>query len=55
MIEACRKVWSLDTDSELTMEANPSSLAVRDYELYRDIGINRISLGGAKFFRFFAS
>lgn len=49
VIEACRKVWPLDTDSELTMEANPSSLAVRDYELYRDIGINRISLGVQSF------
>ncbi len=38
-------LWSLDTDVEISMEANPSSVEAERFRGYRAAGVNRVSLG----------
>jgi len=40
---ACR--WTLSPRVEITMEANPTSVEASRLRAYRDVGINRLSLG----------
>ncbi len=37
--------WAIDTDVEITLEANPSSVEVERFRGYRSAGVNRVSLG----------
>ncbi|MDJ0613406.1 MAG: radical SAM family heme chaperone HemW [Rhizobiaceae bacterium] len=39
------KHWSLATDAEISMEANPSSVEAERFKGYRTAGVNRVSLG----------
>lgn len=37
--------WTLANDVEITMEANPGSVEAGRFALYRQVGVNRISIG----------
>lgn len=37
--------WSLDSEIEITLEANPTSVEAERFRGYRDAGVNRVSLG----------
>jgi oxygen-independent coproporphyrinogen-3 oxidase len=39
------RLWSLDSDAEITLEANPSSVEASRFRGYRAAGVNRVSLG----------
>ncbi len=39
------KSWRLDSDTEITLEANPTSVEAGRFTAYRAAGINRLSLG----------
>lgn len=45
VIEALSNYWSLDPDIEITLEANPTSSEAGRFAGYRDVGVNRLSLG----------
>ncbi|WP_034447993.1 radical SAM family heme chaperone HemW [Butyrivibrio sp. AE2032] len=45
LLRTIREVFDLSPDSEMTIEANPSSLAPDKLSDYREAGFNRISLG----------
>ena len=42
---ALRKNFLIDRDAEITIEVNPNSVTEEKLKLYKDIGINRISIG----------
>ncbi len=44
IISAAKKVFSLE-NAEITMEANPESLSKQDIFLFKEAGVNRLSLG----------
>ena len=37
--------WGLDADTEITLEANPSSVEAERFKAYRKAGVNRLSVG----------
>lgn len=37
--------WSVDSDAEITLEANPTSVEARNFSSYRAAGVNRVSIG----------
>ena len=37
--------WTIETDAEITLEANPTSVEARRFKGYRQRGVNRVSLG----------
>ncbi len=39
------KLWAVDSQVEITMEANPSSVEAERFKGYRTAGVNRVSLG----------
>ena len=45
IINSLRKWFLIKDDAEITIEANPSTLIGRDLHAFRDLGINRLSLG----------
>ena len=45
IFEAIHKNFSIDNNSEITIECNPSKDLSDDFKQYRSFGINRISLG----------
>ena len=45
IIEALREIAEIDRDCEITMEANPNTLTEDKLKQYKDIGINRLSIG----------
>jgi len=45
IIERIKHHWAPDSDIEVTLEANPSSVEAGRFEGYRDAGVNRVSLG----------
>jgi oxygen-independent coproporphyrinogen-3 oxidase len=45
VIEGIARHWTLATDAEVTLEANPSSVEAARFRGYRDAGVNRVSLG----------
>lgn len=45
VMEAVRSCFSTAEDAEITIEANPGTLTEQKLEIYRECGINRISLG----------
>ena len=38
-------LWSINSNCEITIEANPNSVSASKFKLFRDIGINRVSVG----------
>jgi oxygen-independent coproporphyrinogen-3 oxidase len=49
IIQACRDSFTLATDSEITVEANPESASLSRLEEFRSAGANRLSLGVQSF------
>lgn len=45
ILDALRSLYTFDTDCEITIEANPSSVTVQKLEAWREAGVNRLSLG----------
>jgi oxygen-independent coproporphyrinogen-3 oxidase len=45
VIEQARAVWQADPDTEITQEANPTSVEAEKFAAFRDAGVNRVSLG----------
>ncbi len=38
-------LWGINSDCEITIEANPNSVSFKKFEGLRDIGVNRVSVG----------
>src|SRR6185295_2451141 len=49
IIAACRTAFDLAKDAEITLEANPESVAEARLAAYRDAGVNRLSFGVQSF------
>ncbi|MCX6270132.1 MAG: radical SAM family heme chaperone HemW [Bacteroidetes bacterium] len=49
LLERIRSVFSLTSDAEVTMEANPDDIRQETADLLRQAGVNRISLGVQSF------
>ena len=45
ILDEIARLWSVDADAEITLEANPSSVEAERFRNYRAAGINRVSLG----------
>ena len=45
ILEAVAASWRVRDDSEVTLEANPSSVEAARFRGYRAVGVNRVSLG----------
>jgi putative oxygen-independent coproporphyrinogen III oxidase len=45
VLDAISGLWSVASDAEITMEANPSSVEATRFKGYRAAGVNRLSLG----------
>ena len=45
VIDAAARLWPVDADAEITLEANPTSVEAARFAGYRAAGVNRISLG----------
>jgi oxygen-independent coproporphyrinogen-3 oxidase len=45
LVETLREIYSLSSDAEITIEVNPSSLTAGKAAIYKDAGINRVSMG----------
>jgi len=45
ILDAIGTDWTLASDAEITLEANPSSVEAARFRGYRSIGVNRVSLG----------
>ncbi len=45
VIERAAELWPADTDIEITLEANPSSVEAARFAGFRAAGVNRVSLG----------
>ena len=45
VISAVGRLWPMDDDAEITLEANPSSVEAGRFRGFREAGVNRVSLG----------
>ena len=45
LIDEIARLWPLDTDAEITLEANPTDGEATKFQGFADSGINRLSLG----------
>ena len=45
ILDAIAGHWSLESDAEITLEANPTSVEAENFAGYRAAGVNRLSLG----------
>ena len=45
ILESIAKHWAIDSDAEITLEANPSSVEAERFRGFNAAGINRVSLG----------
>jgi putative oxygen-independent coproporphyrinogen III oxidase len=45
ILEAITRHWHLQSDAEITLEANPTSVEAENFAGYRSAGVNRVSLG----------
>jgi putative oxygen-independent coproporphyrinogen III oxidase len=45
ILDTARDLWGLDSDVEITLEANPTSVETERLRRFRDAGVNRVSLG----------
>jgi oxygen-independent coproporphyrinogen III oxidase len=49
ILETCRRCFDLDSDAEISMEANPGTLSGEKLRVLPEEGINRVSLGAQSF------
>ena len=45
VIAAIRQNWRMANDLEITLEANPTSIEAQKFEAFKDVGVNRTSIG----------
>lgn len=45
VLAAIGRLWTLDNDAEITLEANPTSTETQNFRGYRAAGVNRLSVG----------
>ena len=45
ILEVCRKNFEIDPDAEISMESNPGTLTKENLLIYKNAGVNRISIG----------
>lgn len=45
ILEAISKIWEIDKDCEITLEANPTSFEANKFKDFKSSGINRLSIG----------
>lgn len=45
ILENIRSTFEIDKDAEISMEANPNTLTEENLKAYKEIGINRLSIG----------
>ena len=45
VLQKIDSLWSINGNCEITIEANPNSISESKFKLFRDIGINRVSVG----------
>jgi oxygen-independent coproporphyrinogen-3 oxidase len=45
VLDAIARLWAVEPDAEITLEANPSSVEAGRFRGYRAAGVNRVSLG----------
>ena len=45
LLQKTDSLWSISSDCEITIEANPNSVSANKFKLFGDIGINRVSVG----------
>jgi putative oxygen-independent coproporphyrinogen III oxidase len=45
VLEALARTWQLDSGTEITLEANPTSAEAANFRGYRAAGVNRLSVG----------
>ncbi len=49
ILDECRRRFRVSEDCEISLEANPGTIAPEKAAAYRDLGINRISMGAQSF------
>lgn len=49
-IEKLRTLFNVDTNAEITLEANPDDITIEKLNAWKDIGITRLSIGIQSFF-----
>jgi oxygen-independent coproporphyrinogen-3 oxidase len=49
MLAACRSAFEIEPGCEITLEANPGSISAAAANQYRELGVNRVSLGAQSF------
>ena len=45
ILDHIAKIWTVEDDAEITLEANPGSVEAERFRGYRDAGVNRVSMG----------
>ena len=45
VLQKIDSLWSINGNCEITIEANPNSISESKFKLFREIGINRVSVG----------
>ncbi len=45
ILEAIHNLWSIQSNVEITLEANPTSVEAENFSRYRTAGVNRVSVG----------
>ncbi len=45
VLQKIDNLWGINGNCEITIEANPNSVSERKFKLFREIGINRVSVG----------
>ena len=50
MIDKIHSLFNIDDDAEVTLEANPDDISEEKLSAWKDIGINRLSIGVQSFF-----
>ena len=45
VVETIQRLWGLDANAEITLEANPTSVEAGRFRGYGDAGVNRVSMG----------
>lgn len=50
ILENIRKLFSIEANAEITLEANPDDITKEKLQVWKDVGINRLSIGIQSFF-----
>lgn len=45
LIDKINDLWGIDNNIEISMEANPTTVEINKFQNFKDIGINRLSIG----------